>query len=236
MAKKPRQANCSGHDAGLAITVGINLGVELLAKGRLASGCVVSTVSAGCAGVTSNARASGGRAGGASDGARLTSEAVVTGLTSSERAALRLELVHGHGWESRGRVVLGSVVVNLVDRNSGVLNVRLDGLLLNNRLNNLVDVMMSVLASDHRSLGVSVGSGAMCGGVLELSGLLLELLLDGSRVTVVVLAVLDWNSLVLVNLGQNLTVLDRLDGSVVMVLVDFTVDGTYESLALELKH
>ena len=228
----PQKTNCLGHDAGLAVTISVDLGVDLLTERRLASGGVVGTVGASGTGVTSDAGASDagasrGRAGGTSNGARLASEAVMTGLTSSERAALGLELVHGHGGESRCSVVLGSVVVNLVHWNSGVLNVRLDGLLLDDRLDDLVDMVMSVLASDHRGLRMSVSGLAVGGGIPELSGLLLKLLLDGSRVAMVVLTVLDGDSLVLMNLGQNLTVLDRLDGGVVVVLVNLTVDGTF---------
>lgn len=58
----------------------------------------------------------------------LANETVLALLTAGERAALCLELSHGDGGESRGGVVLSSVVVNLVNRNSGVGDVGLDGL------------------------------------------------------------------------------------------------------------
>lgn len=61
-------------------------------------------------------------------GARLALEAVLALLTASKRAARLLELGHGNGGESRGLVVLGSVVVNLVDGDGGVGDVRLNSL------------------------------------------------------------------------------------------------------------
>lgn len=62
-------------------------------------------------------------------------------LTSAEDTSLGLELIHGHGRQSSGRVVGGSVVVNLMDRNGSVDNVGLDNLLVDNGLNSLVDVL-----------------------------------------------------------------------------------------------
>jgi len=129
-------------------------------------------------------------------------------------------------------VVLSSIVVNLVNGHSGVLDGGLDGLLLDDRLDDLMDVVMSVLAGNDRGLRVGVCGGAVGGSVLELGGLLLELLLDGRRVTVVVLTVLDGSGTVLVLLGKNLTVLNGLDGGVVVVLVDLTVDGTSHVLVV----
>lgn len=61
-------------------------------------------------------------------GARLALKAVLALLTASQRAARLLELGHGDGRESRGLVVLGSVVVDLVDGDGGVGDVRLNGL------------------------------------------------------------------------------------------------------------
>ncbi len=52
----------------------------------------------------------------------------MTLLTAGECATLLLELVHAHGREGRSAMVLGSVVVDLVDWDSRVNDVRLDGL------------------------------------------------------------------------------------------------------------
>lgn len=70
-----------------------------------------------------------------------TLELVVALLAATKYTALVLELVHGHGRQS-GRLMVGSsVVVNLVNGNGGVNNVRLNDLLLDDRLDSLVDVL-----------------------------------------------------------------------------------------------
>lgn len=96
---------------------------------------VAAGVSAGDTGST------GVAAKGTADGARLTLETVVALLTAGEDTALLLVVVHGDSWELRGRVVLSSVVVNLVDWHGSVCDVRLNDLLVNDRLNGLVDVL-----------------------------------------------------------------------------------------------
>jgi hypothetical protein len=70
-----------------------------------------------------------------------TLELVVTLLASAEDTALGLELVHGHGWQSSALVVCSGVVVNLVDGDSGVDDVGLDDLLVDDGLDGLVDVL-----------------------------------------------------------------------------------------------
>jgi hypothetical protein len=70
-----------------------------------------------------------------------TLKLIVALLTAAENTALRLELVHGHGGQSSGLVVGGSVVVDLVNGDSGVYNIRLDNLLLDYGLDSLVDVL-----------------------------------------------------------------------------------------------
>ena len=63
----------------------------------------------------------------AADLARLALEAVVALFTAGENTALLLEISHAYSWESRSSVVLGSVVVDFVDRDGGVDDNRLDG-------------------------------------------------------------------------------------------------------------
>lgn len=65
---------------------------------------------------------------------RAALEGIGALFTTGERTALALELGHAHGWESSGGVVLGSVVVDLVNGDSGVHDVWLDGLLVDDRL------------------------------------------------------------------------------------------------------
>lgn len=67
-------------------------------------------------------------------------------LASTELAALALELRQGHRWELARSVVLGLVLVNLVNRDGGVDNGRLNRLLLDDGLDVLVHVVVDVLA------------------------------------------------------------------------------------------
>lgn len=64
---------------------------------------------------------------GATDRAGLTLESVEALLTASQDTTLLLEVGHADDGKSRGGVVLGRVVVNLVDGDSGVDDSRLDG-------------------------------------------------------------------------------------------------------------
>jgi hypothetical protein len=70
-----------------------------------------------------------------------TLELVVALLAAAEDTALGLELIHSHHWQSSGVMVSGLVVVNLVDRDSGVDNVGLDDLAVDDGLDGLVNVL-----------------------------------------------------------------------------------------------
>ena len=61
-------------------------------------------------------------------GARLAGEAVLALLAAGEGAALLLEVGHGDSGERGSAVVLGGVVVDLVNGDGGVGDVRLNGL------------------------------------------------------------------------------------------------------------
>jgi hypothetical protein len=135
-----------------------------------------------------------------------------------------LELIHGHSRQSSGAVVGGLVVVNLMDRNGSVDNIRLDSLLLNNRLNGLMDVVVDVLTTNGGSLALAVGVSIYNTLILELSLLLNKVALGSVVVAVVKLAVLDSAELSSVLFRENLTILDRLNGAVVVVLVYLLVD------------
>jgi len=70
----------------------------------------------------------------ATDSSWLTLETVVALLTTGQATTLLLEICHADSRESGGRMVLGLVLVDLVDGNSGVDNRRLDSLLLDDWL------------------------------------------------------------------------------------------------------
>jgi hypothetical protein len=121
-------------------------------------------------------------------------------------------------------VVGGLVVVNLVDRNGSVNNIRLDGLLLDNRLDGLMDVVVDVLTSNGGSLALAVGVSINNALILELSLLFYKVALGGIVVAVVKFAVLNSAKLSSVLFREDLTILDGLNGTVVVVLVYLLVD------------
>lgn len=129
-------------------------------------------------------------------------------------------------------MVLGLIVVDFMDWDGGVDDGRLDGLLLDDWLDGLVDVVVNVLARQGWCSGRSVLSLSDLFGALELSSLSLESLSHVLIVAVVDLAVLSANQVVRVLLRKNLTVLDGLDGGVEVILVDLTVDDLLSFLVL----
>jgi len=155
----------------------------------------------------------------------LTLEAVVALLTAGQDTALLLKVLKTDGREGRRRVVLGGVVVGLVDRDGGVGDVRLDGLLLDDGLDGLVDVVVDVLAGNG---GVDRLGGLVLAGVdlvLELGGLGAQALGYLAVIAVLEAAVLNGAEVVVVLLSKALLVVDGLDRGVVVVLVDLLVNG-----------
>jgi len=99
-----------------------------------------------------------------------------------------------------------------------------------------VNVVVNMLASNGWLGALSHLGSTLDTGALELTSLLLETSLDGSRIAVVVFTGLDRGHLVLVLFGEDLTVLHRLDGGVVVVLMNLTVDGFLHILVARLHH
>lgn len=211
-----------GSTAGVAVSIGA---VAVLA-GEAGSSAVSASVGAGAV---------------AADGAWLALEAVVALLTAGEDTALLLEVGHGDGWESGGGVVLCRVVMHLVDGNGGVGNVWLNGLLVDDWLDGLVDVVVHVLTANGWSLAGGVLALNTLGRVAELGGGLVQLAVDIGLVAMLEVAVLDTDQVVVVLLWESLGVLNWLDGGVVVVLVNLLVDsggdvvmvGACDSLVLD---
>lgn len=90
---------------------------------------------------------------------------------------------------------------------------------------NLVHVVMDVLASNDWCDRVSLLGRPLCTGTLELCTLLLEASFDGFWITMLMLTVLHRDDVMLMLLGKNFAVLDRLHRSMVMVLMDLTING-----------
>jgi hypothetical protein len=141
----------------------------------------------------------------------LALESIGTLLTTTKVTTLLLELAQANCWELRSRVVLGLVLVNFVDWDSGVDNRWLDSLLLDDWLDVLVNVVVNVLTGDGSTLSSLVLNITDLTSVLELSGLGSKTLLYVVIISVCDVAVLHTGHLVLVLLWENLTVLDRLD-------------------------
>lgn len=214
----------SGVRAGQASAGGVRAG-KTVAVGAVRVGGVRAS-EAGAGGDT------GGGGVGATNSAGLTLEAIVTLLAAGQDTTLLLKVGHGDGGKSRGSVVLGGVVVNLVNGDGGVDNVRLDGLLVDNGLDGLVDVVVNVLTADGGCNRLRVHGLDLGALVSKLGSLGSETLLDLGIVAVLERAVLDGGKVVVVLLGENLAVLDGLDGSVVVVLVNLLVDGGLDLLVL----
>jgi len=244
------------HEASLAITVSVLLGVQLVHESRLLvfSGIAVTfttndAVSADVTIRSGKTSAMGGRSrvevtmlvvvgasvrGSVADVTEATScatsdvlgntlEFVVALLTAAKNTTLGFELVHSHSGQSSGLVVGGSVVVNLVNRNSGVYNVGLNNLLVHHGLNGLVDVVVDVFTSDRRCHTLALGGSLYTPLILELCLFLNKVPLRGVVVAVVEFTVLDSAKLSLMLLREDLTVNDGLNSAVVVILVDLLV-------------
>jgi hypothetical protein len=123
-------------------------------------------------------------------------ETVVLVLAACMGAAVFLELGHADGWQGRGGMVLGLVMVDLVDGYGRMDDVRLYGLFVDDWLVGFVDVtwevyrkhsraridgyeerwnlLMNVLALDNGNMALRVSSFDPLGLILELRGLGLE--------------------------------------------------------------
>jgi len=160
----------------------------------------------------------------AADGLWLADEGIGALLATGKTAPLVSELIHSDGGELSSSVVFGFVLVDLVDWDGGVDNGWLDGLLLDDWLNALVDMMMDVLGFDGPEIGAGVLHFADGLGVLELSLLSRKTFFHMFLVAMLVVAGLNFCRGVGVLLGENLAVLDGLNGSVVVILMDLSVD------------
>lgn len=144
----------------------------------------------------------------------------------------------------------GSIVVDLVDRDSGVDNVGLNDLLLNDWLDSLVDVLslcqyeiskrkntrkayvVDVLSSNGRCYALALCGTLHSSLVLELRLFLNEIPLRGVMVAVVKLTVLDGTELGGMRLRKHFAILNGLYGAVVVILVNFLIDSSINLLVL----
>jgi hypothetical protein len=162
----------------------------------------------------------------------LALEVVVALVAAVEQAALGLPVGHVDGGQRRGLVVLGLVVVRLVDRDGGVDDVRLDGLLVDYGLDGLVEMVVNMLSLDNGGMGLCASGIVDNPLITETLGLGCEPATGLLVVAVVKLAVLHAAELVVVLLRQNLLGFDWLYRLVVVVLVYLAVDGCVDVLML----
>ena len=119
--------------------------------------------------------------------------------------------------------MLGRSIMCLVDWDGGVYDLWVHSLLMDDWLDCLMDLMVNMLARRGREGRDGMVRLVRHGGVLELGGFQLETFFCLGLVVVVEFAVFHGDHVVGVLFGQDLLVLKRLDCSVVVVLMDFTV-------------
>ena len=89
---------------------------------------------------------------------------------------------------------------------------------------------MDMLACNDGGDRVCFTCGTFNTSIFKLSSLLFQASLNGSRITVVMFSIFNWNNIVQVLLGQNLAVLDGLDRGVEMILMNLAIDGSLDLL------
>jgi len=82
-------------------------------------------------------------------------------------------------------------VVSLVDRDNSIYNLRLDGLLIDNRLDSLIDVIIDVLTNSNTGVVLYTVYLYTNSSVLKLSGFTYKTLFRFALVLVVELAILN---------------------------------------------
>jgi len=145
-------------------------------------------------------------------------------LAASDHAARLGELIKSLHGQSRNAMMLRRSVVGLMNGDNSVDNLWLDSLLMDDGLDSLVHMVMDVLTSDCGSSSSRVGCVSCGGSILELTKF--------SAYSAVCLFLVVMSEFAL-NLGQhvmdvlfwkNLLVSDGLYSSVVVVLVDLSVN------------
>jgi len=107
-----------------------------------------------------------------------------------------LEFFHGLQGKFRHGMVLCSVVVNLMNRYYGVHNLRLSGFLVDDRLDNLVHVMVPVLSDYCWQLRVRMCCRLNNEGVLEVRCKILGETFGRLNIVVLEMGMLLWKNVV----------------------------------------
>ena len=157
-------------------------------------------------------------------------------LTAHQGSASFLEIVHADSGKRGCGVVLGRVVVHFMDGHSGVDHVGFDGLLVDHRLDGLVDVMVLVLARHSSSLASRTLAFDVVCLIHELGSLVGKTAIHVLLIVMLKGPVLDRHRLMMMLLGQGLGVIHRLHRGVVVVLVDLLVNDRHNVLVLGTRH
>lgn len=145
-----------------------------------------------------------------SEGLWLALEEVTPLLATAKRSSLLLEVVHANSWKGGSTVVMCLVVVDLVDWNRRVDDMRLNGLLVDDRLDRLVHMVVDMLSLD--TLILAIGLLAIYTGltVLIFGAFVFEATLEPVGIAVFERTMLNLSSLVMVLLRQHLRVVHGL--------------------------
>jgi hypothetical protein len=154
----------------------------------------------------------------------LTLKPVHTFAAARKGAALALELAQADSGQGRGGVDDRGLVVYLMDRDGSVDNRGLDDLLLEDRLNGLVHMVVDMFALDNWRRGLGGDGGGFNALVFQPGTLLLQTEPDSLVTAVVDNTLLDGSNLVNVLLGKHLLGEDGLVRGVVVMLVDLDID------------
>lgn len=146
-------------------------------------------------------------------------------LAATKITAGLIELIKGLHWQSRHAVVLCSSMVRFVNRNRRVNDFGLDCFLIDNWLYCLMHVVMDMLADCNWGSRLRLSGLLSGGGVLELAKLGAH---PSMRLCLVVVLELPFNlrnKVMSVLLGKCLFMSDWLNSSVIVMLMDFSVNG-----------
>lgn len=144
---------------------------------------------------------------------------------ATQGATLLLEFFHGDGGHGRSTMMLSGIVVNFVDGDCGMDDLRLNGFLLHYWLNGLMDMVVDMLALNNRSPALGVRGLGHMALVLQFLSLTLHGPLSGLTVTIIEFSMLDPGNVVFVLFRKDLPVLNGLHSLMVVVLMHFLVDG-----------
>jgi len=132
--------------------------------------------------------------------------------------------------------MLGSVMMNFVDRDRGMDDAWLNNFLVDYGLNRFVNMMVDMLALGNWGVGLCVCGVMYDSLILNLSSLGCQRMLGVVVIPVVVFPMLDGTDVMFMLLWKHLPIVDRLHSMVVMILVDLLVNSRIDFLVPRRLH